>query len=206
MSSQIEVIQLFPTFLYAVEKPEFISQVNLVASDLLKSSEQKNSLYPVKMTESMEMDPRLQEFAEFTAITAGNILTDQGYKTDGQGTYFESMWCQEHQKTSSMDQHTHPHTLIVGFFFLNAPINSSIVSFFDPRAGKVATPLEEKNDKELSYASNVFQIQPKPGLLIFANSWLPHAFSRHGSDEPLRFVHFNIGLTEHKNNCTVEII
>lgn len=206
MDSQLEIISIFPTFLYAVEKSEFIEQVNLVANDLLQSAEQKNPLYPVKMTGSMEMDSRLQDFARFTAVTAGNILTDQGYKTDGQGAYFESMWCQEHQKTSSMEQHTHPNVLMLGFFFLNAPPNSSIINFFDPRAGKVATPLEELNPLNLSYASNVFQVEPKPGLLIFTNSWLPHAFTRHGNDEPLRFIHFNIGLTEHKSNCNVEII
>lgn len=206
MNNQLEVIQIFPTFLYVVEKPEFISQVNMVADELLISAQPKHPLYPMKMTGSMEMDDRLQDFAKFTAITAGNILTDQGYKTDGQGAYFESMWCQEHQKMSSMDQHTHPNVLMVGFFFLNAPQNSSVVNFFDPRAGKVATPLEDANQSSLSYASNVFQIEPKPGMLLFANSWLPHSFTRHGSDTPLRFVHFNIGLTQHTIENNVEII
>lgn len=206
MSSQLEIIPIFPTFLYSIEKPEFIQSVNIVAEDFLQSAEQKNPLYPVKMTGSMEMDSRLQDFASYTAITAGNILTDQGYKTEGQGAYFESMWCQEHRKMSSMEQHTHPHVLMVGFFFLNAPANSSILNFFDPRAGKVATPLEEANPDLFSYSSNVCRIEPKPGLLIFTNSWLPHSFSRHGNDTPLRFLHFNIGLTEHKKQLQVEII
>lgn len=206
MNNQLEIIPIFPTFLYAVEKPEFIKQVNLVANDLLQCAEQINPLYPVKMTGSMEMDDRLQDFAKFTAITAGNILNDQGYKTNGQGAYFESMWCQEHKKMSNMEQHTHPHALIVGFYFLNVPSNSSAINFFDPRAGKVATPLEEADPNIFSYASNVFQMQPKPGLLIFTNSWLPHAFTRHGNDSPLRFIHFNIGITEHITNNDVEII
>ena len=38
---------------------------------------------------------------------------------------------------------------------------------------------------------------PKAGLLVFAPAWLPHAFTRHGNTVPLRFIHFNIGLTEH---------
>lgn len=206
MELQLEIMPIFPTFLYAVEKPEFIEQVKVVSYELLSNSEIKSPLYPTKMTGPMQMDGRLQDFARYTAITAGNILTDQGYKTEGQGAYFESMWCQEHHKMSNMEQHTHPNALIVGFFFLDVPPNSSIISFSDPRAGKVATPLDEANNNIISYASNSFYVEPKPGLLLFTNSWLPHSFSRHGNDQPLRFIHFNIGITEHKEHNNVEII
>jgi hypothetical protein len=30
--------------------------------------------------------------------------------------------------------------------------------------------------------------------MIFANAWLPHGFTRHGSDKPIKFVHFNINV------------
>jgi hypothetical protein len=42
--------------------------------------------------------------------------------------------------------------------------------------------------------------QPNPGLLIFANSWLPHSFSKHASDEPIKFVHFNLTVVPAQQN------
>lgn len=206
MTTELDTISVFPTFVYAIEKPEFLNQVRKVVYPLLENEKIKNQLYPVKMSGSIEHDPHIYEFSKFTATTAGNILTDQGYKTDGLGAFFESMWCQEHHMYSNMDQHTHPSSLMVGFYFLDVPENSSVVTFFDPRAGKVATPLDENDPQNVTYASNAFHMFPKPGLLILSNSWLPHAFTKHGNKEPIRFVHFNIGLTEHKQQSNVEII
>jgi hypothetical protein len=43
-------------------------------------------------------------------------------------------------------------------------------------------------------ASNAIHFSPKPGLLMFANSWLPHSFGRHAANKPLKFVHFNVSV------------
>lgn len=201
----IEAIPAFPTNIYTVEKPEFIKQVRTAALDGLSGSKKAHDLYPVRMSSPMEMDPRLQDFARFTAITAGDILTDEGYNTSGMGAYFESMWCQEHHLGSGMDQHTHPGSLMIGFYFIDVPDNSSAITFFDPRPGKVASSFGEANVANVTMASNAFHMAPRSGLLVFAPSWLPHAFTRHGNTVPLRFVHFNIGLTEHRESG-VEIV
>jgi uncharacterized protein (TIGR02466 family) len=203
---QLEALTAFPTMIYSVEKPEFVEQVRTVSLDMLKDAQPANALHPVRMSGPMEMDPRLQEFARFTAIAAGNILTDQGYLTNGKGAYFESMWCQEHHRSSDMTQHTHPEALMVGFYFFDVPFGSSAAAFFDPRPGKVATPLAEANKAEITDASNQFYMTPRPGLLLLTNSWLPHAFTRHDGETPLRFVHFNIGLAEHVERDLPEVI
>jgi len=31
-------------------------------------------------------------------------------------------------------------------------------------------------------------------MLVLANSWLPHSFTKNGSDEPMTFIHFNLGV------------
>jgi hypothetical protein len=36
---------------------------------------------------------------------------------------------------------------------------------------------------------------PKSGMMIFANSWLMHSFTRHAADLPIKFVHFNLAVT-----------
>jgi uncharacterized protein (TIGR02466 family) len=202
----IESILAFPTHIYTIEKTEFISQVRSVAMDFMPPDQKLDEIYPVRMSSPMQDDPRIQPFAEYVAVTAGNILADQGYSTDGTGAVFESMWCQEHYKHSGMDQHTHPGVLIVGFYFLDVPPKSSAMTFFDPRPGKVAFGAGESNASEITYASNSFHFAPRPGLLVFANSWLPHAFTRHADEQPLRFIHFNIDLVKHKFEHIVEVI
>lgn len=202
---QLETTLAFPTHIYSIEKPEFVQQVKSVAMDALGNKPVENDIYPVRMSGPMEQDKRLFDFAKFTAITAGNILADQGYATAGMGAYFESMWCQEHHKHSGMDQHTHSGVLMVGFYFLDVPKESSAITFFDPRAGKVATGPAEADMSNVTYASNGFHFAPRPGLLVLTNSWLPHAFTRHAGNEPIRFIHFNIGLTEHVEQ-NVEVI
>lgn len=202
----IEAMTAFPTLIYTAERPQFVGQVRTVALDMLKDAQPANDLHPVRMSGPMEMDDRLQDFARYTAVTAGNILTDEGYQTNGQGAYFQSMWCQEHHRSSSMDQHSHPGSLIVGFYFFDVPEGSSAITFFDPRPGKVATPVIEANMANVTPASNAFHMAARPGLLVFAPAWLPHAFTRHAGVDPLRFVHFNIGLTEHVATDTPEVI
>jgi len=58
----------------------------------------------------------------------------------------------------------------------------------------VQVNLPEADMGQVTPASNAMGIEAQPGTLIFANAWLPHGFTRHASDKPIRFVHFNIGV------------
>jgi hypothetical protein len=41
-------------------------------------------------------------------------------------------------------------------------------------------------------ASKMINFTPKPGMMIFANSWLSHSFTRRAAEKPIKFVHFNL--------------
>ena len=152
-------------------------------------------LYPVAMTGNMYEEPKLNDFSMYIASTAWNILNSQGYKVDDKIAYFHSMWGQEHYKSSSMEEHVHNDGVqIVGFYFLDCPENSSMMMFSDPRAGKIQASLMEADPKVISMASTKVGYKPEAGKLYFTNSWLPHAFSRHGNDSPLKFIHFNLSV------------
>ena len=43
-------------------------------------------------------------------------------------------------------------------------------------------------------ASDMINFEPKPGMLVFTNAWLPHSFGRHAAKKPIKFVHFNLGV------------
>jgi uncharacterized protein (TIGR02466 family) len=195
---QLEVAYHFPCAIYLIEKPEFIESVLAVSNESLEKKHKErdmDEIYPVYMSDNFPLDPRVQEFAGYVGSTAWNILNEQGYDMQNLELFFTEMWTQEHYKHSSMEQHVHGYgAQIVGFYFLEVPENSSRVLFHDPRAGKVQNDLPERDPNNASIASRMINFEPKPGLLIFTNAWLAHSFTRHASDKPIKFVHFNLNV------------
>jgi hypothetical protein len=188
----------FPTAIYQIDKPEFIEPVSKVAEEALakiRTEKELNEIYPVHMTGNLFDIPEIIPFQYYVGGTAYNILNEQGYNLENFETFFSEMWCQEHYKHSAMEQHTHgAGSQIVGFYFLETPENCSKVVFHDPRPAKPMISWAEKNAADATFASNSIHFTPKPGMLMFTNAWLPHSFSRHESDKPIKFIHFNIGL------------
>ena len=186
----------FPCPIYTVERPDFLPSVSEVSEEALNESrktQQVNDIYPVLMSGNFFTDPRVASFSQFVADTAWSILKDQGYNMLGLQTSFMEMWTQEHHKMSGMEQHVHGFgSQIVGFYFLEAPEGSSRVVFHDPRPGKVQINLFEQDASQATVASQMINYEPKPGLMVFSNAWLPHSFTRHTADKPIKFVHFNL--------------
>jgi len=194
----------FPTPIYTIKKEEFLVDARAVFNENIapikkekKKSGDKlgNQLYPVVMTGNLFNDPRMQGLCSYIAGTAWNILQAQGFRMIDKVTFFTEFWGQEHHKHSAMDEHVHPYgAQIVGFYFIDVPPDSSRVVIHDPRPGKVMAHMPEDNIANVSEASNMVNFTPEPGMIFFANSWLPHSFTRHGSLKPLTFIHFNIGV------------
>jgi uncharacterized protein (TIGR02466 family) len=187
----------FPSPIYVIEKPEFISKIKEVAEESLakrRKESKLNDLYPVYMSDNL-LDERLSDFLGFAGSTCWNILDSQGYAMSNLTTTFTECWVQEHYKHSAMDQHTHNGSVqIVGFYFLDVPKDSSRAVFHDPRPGKVQINLPETNHSNATLASDIINFDPKPGLLIFSNAWLPHSYTKNSSNKPLRFIHFNLSV------------
>ncbi len=206
-NTQLEVAHHFPCPIYIIERPDFLDAVKVVSEGSLETSRKErdlDDLYPVVMSGNYYADARVTEFANFVGATAWNILQEQGYAMEDKVVQFTEMWTQEHHKHSSMEQHVHGFGVqIVGFYFLEAPEDSSRVVFHDPRAGKVQNDLPEQNMANATPASRMVNFEAKEGRLIFSNSWLPHSFTRHASDKPIKFVHFNLTVTQAQSTCTI---
>lgn len=197
-NTQLQVAFHFPCPIYLIERPDFLESVNAVSEESLSAQRKEqgiNEIYPVLMSNNYFADPRIAGFTEFVGSTAWNILSEQGYFMQDKAVSFTEMWTQEHHKHSSMEQHTHGYgSQIVGFYFLETPEDCSRVVFHDPRMGKALIDLPETDVSSATIASKMINFQPKPGLLIFANAWLAHSFTRHASDKPIKFVHFNLAV------------
>jgi uncharacterized protein (TIGR02466 family) len=195
-NTQLQVAYHFPCPIYIIERPDFLSIVNEVSEESLevqRKEKQLDEIYPVVMSGNFFADPRLTKFVEFIGATSWNILNEQGYAMQDKVVNFTEMWSQEHYKHSAMDAHVHNFgAQIVGFYFLDTPENCSKVVFHDPRAGKVQIDLPEQDEKNATPASRMINFTPKPGMIIFANAWLAHSFTRHANELPIKFVHFNL--------------
>lgn len=196
LQTQLQVAYHFPCPIYLIERPDFLEAVSAVSEESLaaqRKTQDLNEIYPVVMSGNFFADPRMAGFSEFVGATAWNILNEQGYAMQDKAVQFTEMWTQEHHKHSAMDQHVHGFgSQIVGFYFLETPENCSRVVFHDPRAAKVQIDLPEQDMNMATPASKMINFTPKPGLMIFANSWLAHSFTRHAADLPIKFVHFNL--------------
>ena len=197
---------IFPTLVYNGNWSEFIDVTREVALENLqevKENTELHEIYPVYMSPNISDDPRLKTFVQSISQHAWNILNHQGYAMKDKSTYTYDFWMQEHYKHSLMERHIHGFgAQIVGFYFLDTPENCSNLVFHDPRSAKVQINLPDENVTALTNASSLVNFSPKPGDIFFTNSWLPHSFGRHGSDEPIRFIHFNVYVEKNVVNST----
>jgi uncharacterized protein (TIGR02466 family) len=197
-SENLENWLFFPTLVYKITKTNFLESVKTVAYEQIDKIEKKSTGKPsVHQSENIYLDPRLDEFSKYVADTAWNILSSQGHRMEGKFTSYKEMWAQEIEQYAFMPYHVHGSgNQISGFYFLNCPEDASKVIIYDPRPGKVQINLEETDVSKATYASSMCNFTPEPGMLIFFNSWLPHAFGENLSADPLRFIHFNLSIVE----------
>ena len=204
-NTQLQVAHHFPCPIYIIERPDFLELVNNISEEALEVQRKErdlNEIYPVYMTGNYFGDPRMAGFFEFIGSTAWNILNEQGYAMQDKAVQFTEMWTQEHHKHSAMDAHVHGFgSQIVGFYFLETPEDCSRVVFHDPRSGKVQIDLPEQDVNMATPASKMINFTPKPGMMIFANSWLMHSFTRHAAELPIKFVHFNLTVIHQPQVC-----
>lgn len=192
---KINAEYFFSSPIYMIENLDFLEAVNEVGEEELakvKNQIKLNDVYPVYMSANYYNDQRISDFANYVGTTAWNILNDQGYDMQNFILRYSEMWTQEHYKHSSMEQHVHSNSHIVGFYFLETPENCSRLVVHDTRAGKIMSDLPQKDMNQATHASQMINFVPSPGLLVFLPGWLPHSFTRHVDDQPIKFVHFNL--------------
>lgn len=194
----LEPAGLFSSMIYTIQKPEFLDTAHAAteqALEAVKKLQPMNETYPSVMSGSLIGMPEMQALEQMIAQSAWVILDSQGYRMDDFVTFVSEFWVQEHLKYSGMEQHVHPHGVVIsGFYFLNTPEEGCMIELHDPRPGKVQASLPFKDLTQAKEANNSLFIKPKPGMVVFTNSWLPHSFTRNASTEAVRFLHFNVSV------------
>lgn len=193
MLSNVGASYYFSSAVYTVEAPQFLDEAKTVVADYLAKSE-KTPDGLLTQTEGM-FDGRLNSLSAYTAQFGWDILNSQGYEMGDKTTHLIDFWAQEHQKYSGMDEHIHgAGAQLVGFYFLECPDEEARVVFSDPNQAKKQINLPEKNITQVTLATTTVNFQPKPGLMMVTNAWVPHLFTRNKSDKPFTFIHFTVGV------------
>lgn len=196
---------LFPSAVARGEYPEFLDSAKAVLAEHL--ARVKPNIWNVCQSDSM-FDDRLSGLLSLIARESFQMLSDQGYDMAQSQTSVTEFWGQEFLMHGQHMEHIHSRgAQITGFYFVEAPENSAIPIVFDPRPGKRQISLAQSNQAEVSYASEQVVFNVGAGDLLLFNSWLPHGFTRHESDVPFRFIHFNVIVENHAVCCpSVEVI
>ena len=199
MKNELFIDMQFCSWVAKSYHPQFLASVSKILEDNLKKnikdSHLDKEMYPLGITNNIIIDNSIIEFADCIVGSVWKILTDQGYDLSNLQVYISSMYGQSHSKGSGQEQHLHSGSLITAFYFIEVPVNSCQVLFHDPRPGKVSTDLPLKDINLISGGSQTVAYTPRPGDLIFSNSWLPHTISRNLSDDPFKFIHITTNVS-----------
>jgi hypothetical protein len=194
----IESFYYFASPVFKVSLPQYIDLVREVseeAMELTPKPELESDLYPSRHSITFHAHEKITDFSRHVIQIAWNLLGNQGYNMQIFNTVYESMWLQEHHKMSAMEQHIHSGGIqLVGFYFWTYQKTVLVWLYMIQDQGKVQIDLPEHDEKNVTFASKMVNFQPQVGDLFFMPSWLPHSFTRHGSDEVLKFVHINVAV------------
>lgn len=199
----------FVSNIFRFNRSDFLSIVTPVFDeyvDRIKSQKKSDDIYPGIMTELLSKDERLFDFVSYVCDISWDILSKQGYNMDLYYTSAHEMWGQYHPRTSGMEKHSHGQgSYISGFYFIETPPSSSVVTFYDPRSVKTHINLPLKETNILTDGHTSVWYEPKPGDFIFTDSWLEHSFTRNQSHQPYKFIHFNVSVVDREQDTPVVV-
>ena len=207
---ELSTSPIFQSAVYRAEAPQFLEEINRICDPFIVEAKKKTAPQIVSReakagkdigdiglsyhTENLMALAELYQFRRFIKSTSENILDSQGYDLKDYELKFTEIWCQEFANKGGghHDTHIHWNNHISGFYFLKCSDRTSAPLFHDPRAGKMMTQLPEKNQNVVTMATEKVLLRPKPGTVMFFNSYLPHQFAVDNGVDPFRFIHFNL--------------
>ena len=110
-------------------------------------------------------DPAISALAKLLAKHATAFASESRFEL-GRKPRLDSLWVNLLRSSGHHSGHIHPHSVISGTFYVEAPRGSGPIRFEDPRLPlMMAAPPR---------ADSFVSIEPRPGLLLMWESWLRH--------------------------------
>jgi uncharacterized protein (TIGR02466 family) len=199
MKNELFIDMQFCSWIVRASYPQFLSTASKILEENLKNNLRidllDDDLFTHKITHNIVLEENDKELADYLTSSAWKILNDQGYDLTNLQVLLSGVFGQSHYRGSGQEQHIHNENQITAFYFIEVPKNSCRLIFHDPRPGKVASSIPLRKTNEFLSSSENIEYNPKPGDVIYTNSWLPHTITRNLNDQPFKFFHisFNLG-------------
>ena len=200
MNTRISDLNLiFPTPIWVSLVPNY-KEINEKMFSYIKLLQSSNAIGITKSNSngwhSKNFDLKEQEPKFFTNSIMSILnesLSDMGWDLDKNKTKITAMWSIINPNNASNMRHIHPNNFISASYYVKVPNKSGDIVFYDPRsANTIRYPIVSKTNK---LNSNIFSVQPKPGLLVLFPSYLQHSVNINNSEEERIVISFNINLT-----------
>ena len=117
-------------------------------------------------------DPVIGELAKLLAKHAAAFATDCAFDL-GRKPKLDSLWVNLLKGGGHHSAHIHPHCIISGTFYVEAPAGSGAIRFEDPRLPMMMAAPQRLADAPEGLRSFV-TVEPKPGMLLLWESFLRH--------------------------------
>jgi uncharacterized protein (TIGR02466 family) len=137
-----------------------------------------------------------ESFAQFVNIIGANTIEVANclhWDLQKFSLKIDSCWAIVNGKLASNSVHNHPNSILSGVYYLQAPENSGVISFSDPRSAAqvLVPPMTEFSPWTLPKIS----YQPQAGTMLLFPSWLLHGVEMNMSSELRISLSFNIGMS-----------
>ena len=175
--ARMAVRSLFPTLLYDAELGdapllgELAHSIRSLARDdeagIRWSKDKGYAGYTsyASLNDLPRRDPVIAALARLLVRHAARFADECGFDL-GRKPRLDSLWVNLLKAGGHHSGHIHPHSIISGTFYVEAPAASGVIRFEDPRLPlMMAAPV-----REAAFVS----VQPRPGLLLLWESWLRH--------------------------------
>jgi len=117
-------------------------------------------------------DPAFADLAKVLTKHAASFATDLAFDL-ARKPKLDSLWVNLLKAGGHHSSHLHPHSILSGTLYVEAPPGSGSIRFEDPRSGLMMAAPPRRADAPESLQPFA-TIAPRPGLLLLWESWLRH--------------------------------
>jgi uncharacterized protein (TIGR02466 family) len=117
-------------------------------------------------------DPAFDDLRKLLVRHAAGFAADLAFDL-GRKPKLDSLWVNLLQPGGHHAGHIHPHSILSGTLYVEAPKGSGVIRFEDPRLPQMmAAPV--RGDDAPEDLCPFVTVDPEPGLLLMWESWLRH--------------------------------
>ena len=175
---------LFPTLLYQAEiaDPALLDELahsihTLSVDDRAGIGWSRNNQYPgntsyASLDDLPRRDPVIGDLAKLLAKHAAAFASDCAFDL-ARKPKLDSLWVNLLKGGGHQSAHIHPHSIISGTFYVEAPAGSGAIRFEDPRLPMMMAAPQRRTDAPEALRTFV-TIEPKAGMLLLWESFVRH--------------------------------